>query len=350
MGRKNHLTLVFWLFMAIVVLIAVIMLTEFARMESDSRQLGRESVISEMGEVLPELTHRQAERLRDTLKSWEELRKEETLFPTLLRDLGIALIIAVFLTVTVESYAGRRLRAQAAEDVLAGVFNKIIPETIFEEIRTHVIQAGVLRTGWEIRMGLRKDATLSKRDPNLYISNTRFTYCVNSLLKKRQDIPISAGLAQDINGVDAKGNSLPRFMKVTIGNTVLSGRDLERCLSRDGTVFDYRYPLKSDKTEVLIEVEEIVRTPDAFYWCTPMPADGIKIFIDSNAAPELQFTALAYHPNRDALSEPIKGENWVFPCGILPWQGFEICAKKVSHNVPVSAQVADKPGQSGMPS
>ena len=244
------------------------------------------------------------------------------------------MFLAVFLTVTIELYAGRKLRTQVAEDVLSGVFNKIIPPVIFDEVKSQIIQSPVIKRKWELRMVLRDDEKISGTDPNYYISRTVLSYSLENLLNRPQIFTISSGLSRDHSAVDSFGNKLPRFVTLKIDNQEVTGAELENCFSENKSRLSKKINLPAGGgklTEVLIEIEELVRVPESFYWATPNSADGVTIDIDSSSVPGLTFNAIPYHPNAEAFNETIKGKRWVFSGGILPFQGFEIEARKTDN-------------------
>ena len=320
---RSYLAGVFWLLMLVALLIGLLGLFVSAAWQSQSQPELREDVIKEISSTLHDLTYKDSETIRQTLNKWEERTSQERFWPTLVRDLSIALLIAVFLTVSIELYAGRRLREQVATEVLSGVFNKIIPEVIFDEVKSNVIQAPVMRKNWEIRMSLARDAALT--DPNLYVSTTILGYGIQNLLNRSQVYPLSSRLSQDVTGPDAQGEPLPRFVRVTINGVAVP--DLSRHLSDNASRLLVPVPLPGSSDEVvqiLLEVREIIRIPDAIYWATPTGAEGAIIEIDNTGTPDLGFKVEAYHPDKGRLRETIAGRRWVFTGGILPWQAFEI--------------------------
>lgn len=327
----TYLDWVFWLAMIIVVLIGGTGLYFSSIWQSQTRAALRDDAIEDVVAVLPDVTHAEMQTVRAGLEKWENRMREETVGPVFVRDGSIALLLAVFLTVTIELYAGRKLRDQVAEDVLTGVFHKIIPPKIFDEIRSQVIQSSVFRENWEVRMTLSLDQHLQQTDPNLYLSTTILEYDIKNLLNRSNIYVISVGLSLDVTGTNQQGEQLPRISAVTVDNTRFEGDSLKKYVKASGARFSMPVTLSAsaeDDCHVLIEIEEVIRTPDAFYWATPMAADGATINIDTAGAPDLEFSVIAYHPNQDGLDERIVGERWVFSDGLLPWQGFEVNVKK----------------------
>ncbi|MDD5560273.1 hypothetical protein [Candidatus Methylomirabilis sp.] len=302
-----------------------------ATWHSRSQAQLRDDAITDVSSAFRNLSYEQAEKIKNVLTKWGERVSREEFGPILLRDGAIALLIAVFITVTIELYAARRLRMQVAQDVLSGVFNKIIPEEIFEEVKSQVIQATALRRDWKIKISLSKDVALNKPGYDLYVSTTILSFGIENLLSQPQRYPLSSGLSLDITGTDSEGKQLPRYEKVTVGSDNFVGEKLASHLSQEGVRLSMPIDLPSridGMVESMIVIKEIIRVPDAFNWVTPMVADGATIDIDTTATPDLSFTIEAYHPNKKKLKETIAGQRWVFSEGMLPWQGFEVEVKK----------------------
>lgn len=337
-GRKSswprdYLPSLFWTVMVALGSLGVVGLYFSATWHSNSQMRLRDGAITDVSSVFRNLSYEQAEKIKDVLTKWGERVAREEFGPILFRDGAIALLVAVFITATIELYAARRLRTQVAQDVLSGVFNKIIPKEIFEEVKSQVIQATVLRRDWNIRISLDKDTTLNKEGSDLYVSTTILSFGIENLLNQPQQYTLSSGLSLDVTGTDSQGKQLPRYEKVTIGSEDFVGEKLASHLSQEGVRLSMPIDLPSKTDEIVessIVIKEIVRVPDAFHWVTPMVADGTTIDIDTSATPDLIFSVEAYHPDKKKLKETIPGRRWVFSGGMLPWQGFEVATKKKS--------------------
>src|SRR5207249_4711328 len=72
----------------------------------------------------------------------------------LLRDVGIATIVAAFLAVTIELYSGTRLEKRVAENVLDATFEKLVPPVIYAQVRDNVFRSEVMRHDWTIELSI----------------------------------------------------------------------------------------------------------------------------------------------------------------------------------------------------
>lgn len=287
MPSKNYLGKFFVALLVGVLILGIAGLVFHSVWVSASEKALTEALIKDVHSLLPNLSHTDAENIRAALSKWSENLTSESMGPILLRDISIAAIISVALIVAIEFYAGQKLREQVAEDVLSGVFRKIIPESIFEEIRSSIIHAPIIRKQWEVRMAVRKDQTLFERDPDLYVSTTIVEYKIESLINRPSKHTIISFLAQDVTGMDSTGQPLPRYVAVSINGNRIAGEDLNEFLTEDGTRYENTITIprasSGTSTHILLELEEVIRVPDTFYWTTTSATEGAIFNIDTAA-------------------------------------------------------------------
>ncbi len=314
----------FWLVMVLLCLLGVSGLLGSVYWQSRIEKTVCKEVIKEIIKEVPTLAYDKAERIEKVLGRWEKRLTAERLWPIFSRDFFIALLIAVGITVSIELYAAKRLSSQVAEDVFEAIFRKVVPPEIYPEIRDHIFRATIMRRNWKISMTLIDDPNLRSRQRDCYLCKTIMTYSVESLLGYTHEHLIRSRLDLDITDSDL---NLPRFDKVTIGNMEYEKEKLKKeLLSEDG--FTYKKLVKlpaAPHTPVMVinEISEIVRVPDTFVWSSNLLSDGIEIEINTTSTPDLKFEVHPLHPESGKLQET-SPQRWVFRCGILPWQGFEI--------------------------
>lgn len=292
----------------------------------------------------------------------DELNAQHSIGPELLRDVGIALLISVFVTLTIERYASDKLREDIAFDVLSAAYAKIVPESIYRQIAENVFRIPIYRRGWTARIVVQKRMS-AHRDACVALIDCEYSYCVENLNEKEISFEIEGAITLDVPYID-----VPRFKSINVINTTgkqealidvtITAADAKKILvqgakdifvknNRDSPKDD-RDPLagvllqkKNDEivfatlvkipsresVKVSFGVERAIRVPGTFIIYTPVPANGIEITIESG---ELEFEIIPLHPNKKGLRHPVKGL-WEFEYGILPWQGFQVrCAPKLS--------------------
>lgn len=301
-------------------------------------------VIGELRNSVPRLLSKEEGQVVAILEKWEGRWSQENLIRTIIRDFGIALIVAAFLTLAIEIYTKTKLISEVRKGVLEATFQKIIPEVIFREVQAHIIKARVLRKGWDIHLSVHEDENVSRTHPDCYVTRTVTRYKIHNLVNQAHEHTITSALDLSSDCSDAVGK-LPRYEKVQIGAETygVGGKDLKKILTDDGAGYRVQalLPKSIDEPVVVInEIRDILRVPDTFAWWTSIQAEGGRLTIDSFSVPALKFEVKPLHPNRVGIEEPVKGRMWEFHGGFLPWQGFEIRVWKERLALP-QAQVAE---------
>lgn len=279
--------------------------------------------------VDPDLPIAKVTELEQALEMFTSGLSRETFKDALVRDLGIAFLVAFFLTVVMEWYARTRLQEEVRSGVVEATLKRFIPEVMFEEVHRSVMSAKLLKKGWRIEMALHSDPMVSKEDPSLYVSHTVLSYELLNLTGSPVQEIYSSGLDEDVVARDARG-PLPRFNQIVIGDQVFTGDAIEKRLSYgNGIHFQVPFTVGRGATQITVDVTEVVRVPDTFTWSTSRPTEGFAVSIESDSIPDIRFSVLALHPDRYRLKETVPGRRWEFPRGILPWQGFQVTSHRV---------------------
>jgi hypothetical protein len=275
---------------------------------------------------------------------WKHAAAGDVLFADILRDLGIALLISVFVTFSIEKYSSSRLREHIAYDVLSAAYAKVVPEKIFSQITDHVFRSDIYRRNWEVH--IRANSQRIDRTRGTAVITARYSYDIENLKENSIIYAVAAGI--DLDDPPPHEN-LPRFKSFSImdqqdhpfiikSENELSRRrvgDLERPyeLGNNVTLQSTRQNLLltapvripgRGRVGVKFEVEREIRVPGNYVLSVREPADGIKIIIDVEG---FNLSVAALHPNRDALSHPAGSDSWEFRVGILPWQGFRFISE-----------------------
>lgn len=286
------------------------------------------------------------------LQEWEDGLSEQHMGPEIIRDLGIALLSGVFVTLAVELYAGIRLRKQIAGEVLQAAYEKVVPETIFKEVADSVFRSDVIWRQWTVDMVV----LLQEEEPELYkglrehhgehthIIRSTIAYSLENLNDKAIPYPVSGGIDLDI---PVEKSGLPQFENITLGSPgenypITPAQSIEALtktpevpISTVGTSrrkitlqqrpnqlrFDVEVEIPARGTfDVRYVVKRAIRVPGIFVLVASAPADGIRIKARGR---NVTFQVIPFHPHRNDLANPGPGE-WVFDRGMLPWQGVEI--------------------------
>lgn len=265
--------------------------------------------------------------------------RQDGLFADLLRDLGIALVISVFVTVAIELRASGRLREHIAFDVLSAAYAKVVPEEIYTQIRDNVFRSMVYRRNWDVR--IKGDRQQVDKSAGTAIINAKYSYDLENLNERKIKYPVSIGIDLDVL---LPGKDIPKLKLIAISDerdqpliqeehaTALLGKQNELTSSEGNLTFERTkqemlfialVPISArGRVKITFEVERAIRIPGNFVLNAPVPADGIKITLNVDG---FQLAVLPLHPNRLALRNP-QPDTWQFDDGILPWQGFRFTA------------------------
>jgi hypothetical protein len=280
---------------------------------------------------------------------WADATSATAVGPVIVRDLGIALLIGVFVTGSIELYAARRLREEVATDVITATFHTLVSAKIYAEIRDNVLQSTVIRRGWEVNMSVVDpvaehelyDQVRTVAGGDIYLVDSEVSYDVVNTTGKQLIYDISGGIDLDTPLTDL---GIPRFSVVSIdhaatqiddavsmavlgnGTHHLDGLDLSVVGGQLVFVSPKRIPA-SGKLAVRFKLRRAFRAPGQFVLSATVPTEGFRLRIYGGN--DLSFNLIALHPNKEDLVS-IDSREWRFESGILPWQGFALRASKVA--------------------
>jgi hypothetical protein len=283
-------------------------------------------------------------RGRDVAELLEAWKEPDRVGPELLRDLGIALLVSVFVTFVIERYASNRLREHITYDVLSAAYAKVVPQQIYRQVADNVFRSDVYRRNWEVHIQT-KGKTEDIQQSHVAIVRGTTTYEVENLNEQEIRFEVSGGIDMDVRVAD---QIIPRFHKITLTdqsnrqlfNECISDNDAKNLLKDGGSPIRigegflrqqdqqirFAVPVSipgRGKIGVTFEGERAVHVPGNYVLYATAPADGIKIVVSGD---QLHLEVFPLHPNRTALRRP-SSNTWQFECGILPWQGFQLrCA------------------------
>lgn len=321
---------------------------------NNTAQSTNDLVLDQIQHTIPALTRDTAKVVAKALDEWRERVNHEGFRSVLMRDLGIAFIVAVLLTVVIERYARNRLADELRSGIVEATFQRLIHPKVFDQVRHHVMNADLLKENWQIEMVVSDDPEISRVYPDFYVSKTLLRYTLRNISGKEITHPFEVELDRDVTGPDGV-TSLPKFESITVGANKYEGEELEKRLEADGSLFSCKCTIGETPVQIVAMLREIIRVPDTITWSTMQCADGAKFSIDVSAVKGrgIAFEVTPNHPQRDGLKTLVKGRSWEFPVAMLPWQGFEIRSWKlpVGQIPAVTGEMAvvPKPPNSGVP-
>ncbi|GJG85999.1 hypothetical protein tb265_11800 [Gemmatimonadetes bacterium T265] len=309
-----------------------------------------DSVLVEIGHIVPGLLATQQSAIRKTLTDWEGHIQPET-FPDLVwRDIGMALCLAVVLSLILEQYARSRLQGEIRSGVIEAAFKRLIPAAVFDQVRVHVLSAKVVKENWAVEINVRREDALTQVDKNLLFATTILRYQLRSLTGSVvRGEPIKLGIDSDRRVQCTNGTVLPQIKSVEVGMESYKGINLTKKLNPEGTLFKTTADIDVAPVIVTMILEEAIRVPDTFCWTTSICTTDAMITIDATTVQDVEFDVSAMHPDQERIVNRVAGRTWEFPIGLLPWQGFEVVTKWLPQPSPPSSPGTPPAGATVVP-
>jgi hypothetical protein len=181
-------------------------------------QSGEKLLILQIGQTMAAAgAHPTDDSVAQPTKSLADLVKELITEPNqqygwlgdAVRDLGIALILSVIVTVVIEKNASDRLREHIAHDVLTAAYAKVIPEEIYTQVADNVFRSNVYRRKWEVKI----NAKLADKVKGIAIINVFYFYELENLNGHAITYPIPGVIDLD---VPLEDQDIPKFKWIEI--------------------------------------------------------------------------------------------------------------------------------------
>jgi len=256
----------------------------------------------------------------------------------ILRDGGLALIIAALLTCTFEFLTRRELTAHVKDDIdlvtahmntaidrirteqFAQTLRLILSEPIAKEIDEHIIKRPFLRRNYSLHVAM----IWHDRDRQLVKVSFFSRYEVENITSTPARYPLETFSYKYPDG--------STIVSVTVdaaaGKRTYEGDSLARKTTyhdEEIRFIDEVPMLPRETMKVHTEIEMIRRSPDSEPWTLTAMTENLDLIVTHPE--EIAFTAYALHPSRarfEALEDRPNFKRWLLPGGVLPYQGIEL--------------------------
>jgi hypothetical protein len=231
-----------------------------------------------------------------------------------LRDIGIALFVAAFVSVAYEFHTRTTLDHEKIEGVLQTVLRSNIPKEAWEQVNTEILQKNVIRRNLEIRLRLRSDPNLS---PTQRILAVETTYELFGLRKQPVIYTLQHAVDQEMWN---KAVGLPRFESISIGNKTLTDDEIRNAV-KEGVFtaapeqLDSQHPLR-----VVVRRSEITNKPGTYHLIFSELTQGIKIYFDEGLPPDVAADVKIWSDKGPTTLQPVGSGIWYFDGIMLPGQ------------------------------
>jgi hypothetical protein len=264
----------------------------------------------------------------------------DLLLADIIRDLGIALLIAVFVNFSIEKYSSARLRQSITYNVLSAAYSKVIPEEIYTQVASNVFKSPVYRRNWEVHIAAQAEQ-IDQNHP--VVITATYSYDLENLHDQVITFPIE--LSVDLYD-PPPDQDVPKFTTLAITDEhdrpLVTQADVNEVINKPANSITFpirkgNITLNKDTRELSItaicpirrrvsvrfEVRRAIRVPGHYVLTAPVPADGIRIVTNIVG---FKLAVLPLHPNHQSLRNPQR-DTWEFDAGILPYQGFRLTAE-----------------------
>lgn len=252
-------------------------------------------------------------------------------FRDILRDLGIALLVAAIVTFAYELHARSLYDRENFVSILQSVMGKVVPPNVWKEVQTTVIERDRIRHDVNIRIRLLRQDSLPTNQAILWME---FGYYLQGLHLKDQSIEVNHVL-DDYMPDESAG--LPRFDRIVIGNEEYSpstfpAKDEKARVSKDGKVKieNMKATLKlslgsQEKPPIRIVTvrRELINLPSMYDIVMSELTEG-KVTLTIDDLPENIEPAVEFRIGHPEKITPSVGNQWVFEGVMLPGQSINV--------------------------
>ncbi len=293
------------------------------------------------------------------------------------RDLGIGLLVSVFVSITIELYASSSLRSALTAEMTEAIFQRLIPDAIWTQIATHIVRSNFMCKELELLIDVRRagdDATVAgvqrklreKYGASVHLVHYTAHWKVENITGATQAFPAAGGLDADLNLPD---EGVPRFARFDVTGGIPDDVHIaladptpaQAAATRSSTEFispqvlydlmaspespaekplrlvtlRYRHNLDlgvwvnslpeipaRKEIEISYEAWRGIRSPGVFVYTSGFLADGIRVRL--TGPDDLTFRVRALHPDARAMEHRTDDDWWRLSKGILPGQGVAI--------------------------
>lgn len=251
----------------------------------------------------------------------------------IVKHLGIALIVAGLISLTVESYLGSRreeehqiLRNEISLDVFHAVLKQSFPPSIYDQVKAHLLTESFLRKDFKIEVSMAEHkgsghlrAIVTHEYQVKRLVDRACSYKLESYLdlEPLQGVEVSARfLSLNVEGPD--GNTLKSYNENNICNIIDAGEPMWTRIHEDIDMSQHEI------AKVIIKAEVYYRKNDYHVWMMTGITENLSV---TYYAPEnLVFLFGANHPSSEQFKESNDGmtHSCEFKGGILPFQGITV--------------------------
>lgn len=249
------------------------------------------------------------------------------LLSEVLRDLGIAFLVAVIVARFYELGMRRRHDLETMESILDASMGEYVPPEIWQEVKRQIIYRSVIRRDVDIRLNLTRDADLENSQAILWVE---FEYELHGLTNESAKMTVKHELDYQFRN---EQKDLPRYQRVVVetdeGAIEYEGPDRLAAILKDGviTLSIQLEPRGGKPVRILTERLELTNTPGSYNLYMTELTKVVRLHVKecpSDTQLEVKFRG------REEGIRKAGRMTWIYDELILPGQGIEIKFKQDS--------------------
>ncbi|MGZ5884249.1 MAG: hypothetical protein ACXWJE_07775 [Burkholderiaceae bacterium] len=209
----------------------------------------------------------------------------------LLRDIGIAILVAAIIAIVYETYARTRFELMLMNSFLGAVIADWSRQDIWDVLKAQIIEKSVIRENFRIGIRLTPDKRLA---PGQMLLKMNVEYDLLGLRSKAIDINVEHFLDWHFK---IKGHDLPRFCCVRIADNEIP-LDSEHISKRGEFSCPVRVPAKGKGALPVASIrEEVVYCPGTNCFVLNEITKGLEICLEEIPEDFLLFVTVRPHGN-----------------------------------------------------
>lgn len=240
----------------------------------------------------------------------------------LIREVGMACLIAVFLALIIEFYSTRKLQSETTQHAIEALFRRTLPQSIWKELIISVFPEKAVRKELSMVMNIEAGYDSSVE----YISTTTLSFYLDGLTEYMHQYTLKGELFRQEIGKDNQGKRVPRYIHIKVGEKTYDENDssLSSILKDDDFQFEIPPFLIKEGVNLPISIKckEKITVPNTYVHVFPNLTENITFELQSSESLGLQLVVEALHP----VPERMKYEDnkWEFVGGFITGQGIKI--------------------------
>lgn len=184
---------------------------------------------------------------------------EKLVWHHLVRDVGVAFVVASIVTIAFEVHARSRYEKESIEGVLNTVMGVNVPAEVWQEVQSVVINRDVIRELFEIRLSLLKNTLLPEGQGELFVY---YGYDLYGLLPRKGQTAMNHELDYQMQN---KAANLPRFDLIRVGDKVFKNKQLAGIVKKGVATINVKPERKGGKPiRIVTERHEISSMPGSY--------------------------------------------------------------------------------------